>query len=103
MRIGIPVVLAAALAATPAMAQIELRGGDNDSARQEYQEHQNRADAHREMNEARERAEHGDYRGAAHDRAEARRDWHRAHRDQEDADRDNADRDNGGVRLQFGR
>ena len=97
MRIGIPVVLAAALAATPAMAQLVIRTDDADSARHQYEANQSRADAHQEMNEARDKAAVGDYRGAAHEQAEARRDWHHARREQRDANRDN-----GGVRVEIG-
>lgn len=98
MRIGYAVAVAALLAGTPAMAQVIVGGGDNDSTRHEYRADQDRAAGRQEMNDARHEAARGDYRDASRDQAEAHQDWKGARHQEHDADRDS----NGGVRVEVG-
>jgi hypothetical protein len=71
MRIFSAVAIAASLAATPCMAQVVIVPGGGDSARHEeradHQEHK----AQRNEQHARHDAAAGDYRGAAHEQANA--------------------------------
>lgn len=98
MRTGYAAVMASLLASAPAMAQMVI-GGDNDSARHEYQADQDRAAGRQEMGQARANAARGDYAAAARDQQAAHQDWHAAHHERHDADRDS----NGGVTVQLGR
>jgi hypothetical protein len=101
MRKAYALGLAAFLAASPAMADVVIGGGDNDSVRHEQRADQDRAAARHDMGEAREHAAMGDFHGAAREQNEARHEWRDANRQERKADTDRDDR--GGVRLQFGR
>lgn len=97
MRTVYAIGMAAFLAASPAMADVVIGGGDNDSARHEQRAMQDRAAARHDSNEARERAAAGDYRGAAREQNEARQEWRDANHQER-----HADHDDNGVRIQLG-
>jgi hypothetical protein len=91
MRTAYALGLAAFLAATPAMAQVVIGGGD--ASRHEAQAQQDRGAAQQDSAAARQRAAVGDYRGAARDQQEAQQERHAANHQERKADRD----DNGTV------
>jgi hypothetical protein len=98
MRKAYALGLAAFLAASPAMADVVIGGGDNDAARHEQRAMQNRSAARQDNAAARERAALGDYRGAAREQNAARQEWRDANHQEYKADRD----DHGGVRVDIG-
>ena len=98
MRATYAIGLAAFLAASPAMADVVIGGGDNDATRHEMRADQDRAAARHDSAEAREHAAVGDYRGAAREQNEARQEWRDANHQER-----KADHDNDGVTVQLGR
>jgi len=98
MRFGYAVAIAACLGGSPAMAELVI-GGDHDSARHEDRADQQREAAHHDMDEARQKAAVGNFRGAAHEQAEAREHRSEAREHERRADRD---RDHDGVRVEIG-
>jgi hypothetical protein len=90
---------AAMLAASPAMADVVIGTTDHDSARHDQRAMQDRSAARQDNAEARERADMGDYRGAAREQHEARQEWRDANHQERKADRD----DHGGLSVQLGR
>ena len=98
MRTIYSLTLAAFLAASPAMAQMVIGGGDNDAARHDRRAQEQRMDAHQDAEHARREAEMGNYGAAAHEQREARHEWHHANRQEHDADRDA----NSGLNIQLG-
>ena len=90
--------LATILMASPALADVVIGTGSNDSARHEYRADQDRAAAHHDMGEAHRDAAMGNYAGAAREQREAHHEWRDAHRQEHKADRD----DNGGLSVQLG-
>jgi len=100
MRICYALTVAAMLAASPAMAQVIIGGGDpNAGAAHQYNADRDRDAGRANMEASRDAAAHGDYYDAERYRDAARQDWHAAHHEQYDANRDNS----GGVVMQFGR
>ncbi|HTB45939.1 MAG TPA: hypothetical protein VK741_20125 [Acetobacteraceae bacterium] len=99
MRIGYAMAAAALLAATPAMAQITIGGGDRDAAQaHQYQSDRDRTAGRQNMEAAHQEAAMGNYRAADRDQQAAHEDWHAAHHQEHDADRDSR----GGVTVQLG-
>jgi len=90
MKKAYAIGLAAFLAASPAMAQVVIGGGDNDAARHEQRAQQDRMEAHHDQAEAQRDAAMGNYSGAAREQAEARQEWRDAHHQQRDAERDSS-------------
>ena len=88
MKTAYALGLAAFLAASPAMAQISIGGGDNDAARHEDRAQQDRMDAHHDQTQAQRDAAMGDYRGAAREQREAHQEWRDSRHQQHDADTD---------------
>ena len=99
MRIGYAMAVAAFLAAAPAMAQVSITTGNDDSARHEYNAQQDRAAGHANMQAAHQEAAMGNYGNAERDREAAHEDWHAAHHQDHAADRD---ANNGGVTVRLG-
>jgi hypothetical protein len=98
MRINYVFALVAALASTPAFAQVVVTTPGNDAAGHQYQADQDRAAGRQAMHAAHENAAMGNYGAAAQDQAIARQDWHSAHHQEHAARRDS----NGGVSIQLG-
>jgi hypothetical protein len=96
MRTVYALGLAAFMAATPAVAQVVIGGGD--ASRHEAQAQQDRAQARQDSAAARQRAAMGDYQGAARDQRAAQDERHDAHRQER-----KADRDANGAFIQLGR
>jgi len=80
MRTTYAIAFAALLAAGPAMGQVIIQTPNGASAYHEQQANQDRAQAHWEHEQAQRQAAIGNYRGAAEAQAQAREDWHAAHR-----------------------
>jgi hypothetical protein len=97
MRKAYALGLAAFLAASPAMADVVI-GGGNDAARHDQRAMQDRSAAQQDSAEARERAAVGDYRGAAREQNEAQHELRDANHQDRKADRD----DHSGVKLEIG-
>ena len=99
MRIGYAMAVTAILAASPAMAQITIGGGDPyASSQHQYQADQDRAAGRQNMEAAHQEAAMGNYGAAERDREAAHEDWRASHHQEHDADRDN----NGGVTVRLG-
>jgi hypothetical protein len=100
MHIGYAMAAAALLAATPAMAQITIGGGDPNAAQaHQYQSDQDRAAGRQNMEAAHQEAAMGNYGAAERDQQAAHEDWHAAHHQEHDADRDSRS----GATVQIGR
>jgi hypothetical protein len=98
MRFGYAVALAAFFAAAPAVAQLTVTNGNDESARHEYNANQDRAAGRQNMEAAHQEAAMGNYRSAARDQQAAHEDWHAAHHQQYDSNHDA----NSGVTLHIG-
>jgi len=99
MRTAYAIGLAAFLAASPAMADVVIGGGDHDAVRHEQRADQDRGAAHHDQSQAQRDAAMGNYHGAAREQNEARQEWRDANHQDRKADRD----DHGGVHLEVGR
>jgi hypothetical protein len=99
MRIFPAFAAAAFLAASPCMAQVVIRSGDNDAARHEYRADRQEHVAQHEERRAERDAAMGDRRDAAREHAEAERHAAIAQHQERRAEQDNR----GGVHLDIGR
>ncbi len=88
MRTAYALGLAAFLAASPAMADVVIGGGDHDAVRHEQRADQDRAAARHDQAEAQRHAAVGDYRGAAREQNEARHESRDAIHQERKADSD---------------
>jgi hypothetical protein len=90
---------AAFLTASPSMAQVVITDGSHDADRHEYRAGQQERAAQHDEHKAREDAAVGNYRGAAHEQAEARDHQAAAQHQERRADQDSRD----GVHIEIGR
>ncbi len=99
MRIGYAMAAAALLAATPAMAQITIGGGDRDAARRtSINADRDRTAGRQNMEAAHRRRRWATIAPRIATKQAAHEDWHAAHHQEHDADRDSR----GGVTVQLG-